>query len=331
MSRRLFLAIAAAVGLAASPPALAQGAAYPSKPIRLIVPYPPGGPLDAAARALAERLKDSLGTVIVENRAGAGGNVGADYVAKQPADGYTLVIGAVATHAINPWLFSKLPYDPIRDFAPITLIAQVPNVLVMPPETATKLAIDSVPSLIAYMRRNPGKLSYASGGNGSGGHMAGELLKSMAQVSMVHIPYAGAAPAQLGLLGGQTELMFDNLASAAANIRAGKLRAFAVTTARRAPSFPDLPTMAEAGGKQLAGFDVTTWFGVMAPAGTPQPIVTRLNEEMRKALVTSEMRERLARMGAEPTPTSPAEFAAFMRAELAKYEKVVKFSGAKVD
>jgi len=331
VSRRLFLAIAAAVGLAASPPALAQGAAYPSKPIRLIVPYPPGGPLDAAARALAERLKDSLGTVIVENRAGAGGNVGADYVAKQPADGYTLVIGAVATHAINPWLFSKLPYDPIRDFAPITLIAQVPNVLVMPPETATKLAIDSVPSLIAYMRRNPGKLSYASGGNGSGGHMAGELLKSMAQVSMVHIPYAGAAPAQLGLLGGQTELMFDNLASAAANIRAGKLRAFAVTTARRAPSFPDLPTMAEAGGKQLAGFDVTTWFGVMAPAGTPQPIVTRLNEEMRKALVTSEMRERLARMGAEPAPTAPAEFAAFMRAELAKYEKVVKFSGAKVD
>jgi tripartite-type tricarboxylate transporter receptor subunit TctC len=331
VSRRHILALAAAVGIAASPLALAQGAAYPTKPIRLIVPYPPGGPLDAAARALAERVKDSLGTVIVENRAGAGGNVGVDYVAKQPADGYTLVIGAVATHAINPWLFSKLPYDPIKDFAPITLIAQVPNVLVMPPETAAKLAIDSVPGLIAYMRRNPGKLSYASGGNGSGGHMAGELLKSMAQVSMVHIPYAGAAPAQLGLLGGQTELMFDNLASAAANIRAGKLRAFAVTTARRAPSFPDLPTMAEAGGKELAGFDVTTWFGVMAPAGTPQPIVTRLNEEMRKALVTPEMRERLARMGAEPAPTSPAEFAAFMRAELAKYEKVVKFSGARVD
>ena len=331
MSRRLFLAVTAAIGLTSPPLVLAQGAAYPSKPIRLIVPYPPGGPLDAAARALAERVKDSLGTVIVENRAGAGGNVGVDYVAKQPADGYTLVIGAVATHAINPWLFSKLPYDPIKDFAPITLIAQVPNVLVMPPETAARLGIDSVPSLIAYMRRNPGKLSYASGGNGSGGHMAGELLKSMAKVSMVHIPYAGAAPAQLGLLGGQTELMFDNLASAAANIRAGKLRAFAVTTARRAPSLPDVPTMAEAGGKDLAGFDVTTWFGVMAPAGTPQPIVTRLNEEMRKALVTPEMRERLARMGAEPAPTSPAEFAAVMRAELAKYEKVVKFSGAKVD
>jgi len=329
--RRLLIAIAAAVGIAASPLALAQGAAYPGKPIRLIVPYPPGGPLDAAARTLAERVKDSLGTVIVENRAGAGGNLGVDYVAKQPADGYTLVIGAVATHAINPWLFAKLPYDPLKDFAPITLIAQVPNVLVMTPETAARLGIDSVPSLIAYMRRNPGKLSYASGGNGSGGHMAGELLKSMAGVSMVHIPYAGAAPAQLSVLGGQTDLMFDNLASAAANIRAGKLRAFAVTTAARSPSFPELPTMAEAGGRQLAGFDVTTWFGVMAPAGTPAPVVARLNEEFRKALLTPEMRERLKAMGAEPSPTTPEQFAAFIRAELAKYEKVVKFSGARVD
>ena len=203
MSRRLFLALVATLGVAAASPAIAQSAAYPSKPIRLIVPYPPGGPLDVAARTLAERLKDSLGNVIVENKPGAGGNLGVDYVAKQPADGYTLVIGAVATHAINPWLFSKLPYDPVKDFAPITLIAQVPNVLVMTPETSARLGINSVPELIGYMRRNPGKLSYASGGNGSGGHMSGELLKSMARVSMVHIPYAGAAPAQLGLLGGQ--------------------------------------------------------------------------------------------------------------------------------
>jgi tripartite-type tricarboxylate transporter receptor subunit TctC len=269
--------------------------------------------------------------VIVENRAGAGGNVGVDYVAKQPADGYTLVVGAVATHAINPWLFAKLPYDPVKDFAPITLIAQVPNVLVMTPETATRLGIDSVAGLIGYMRRNPGKLSYASGGNGSGGHMAGELLKSMARVSMVHIPYPGAAPAQLSVLSGQTDLMFDNLASAAANIRAGKLRAFAVTSAVRAPSFPDLPTMAQAGGRELAAFDVTTWFGIMAPAGTPPAVVARLNEAFRNALVTPDMRERLSRMGAEPAPTSPAEFAGFIRAELAKYEKVVRFSGAKVD
>jgi len=329
--RRTILACAALAGIAASQAAQAQSAAYPSRPIRLIVPYPPGGPLDAAARGLAERVKDSLGTVVVENRAGAGGNIGVDYVAKQPADGYTLVVGAVATHAINPWLFAKLPYDPVKDFAPITLIAQVPNVLVMPPETAARLGIDSLASLIAYMRRNPGKLSYASGGNGSGGHMAGELLKSMARVSMVHIPYPGAAPAQLSLLAGQTDLMFDNLASAAANIRAGKLRAFAMTTATRSPSFPDLPTMAEAGGKDLAGFDVSTWFGVLAPAGTPAPVIDRLNDEFRKALASADMRERLVRMGAEPAPNSPAEFAALIRSELAKYEKVVKFSGARVD
>jgi tripartite-type tricarboxylate transporter receptor subunit TctC len=311
--------------------AAAQQPAYPSKPIRLIVPYPPGGPLDTAARALAERVKDSLGTVVIENRAGAGGNIGVDQLAKSAPDGHTIGIGAVATHAINPWLFSKLPYDPLKDFAPITLIAQVPNVLVMPPETAAKYGINSVRDLIDYARKNPAKLNYASGGNGSGGHMSGELMKSMARISIVHIPYAGAAPAQLGLLAGQTELMFDNLASAAPQIRAGKLRAFAVTTTARSVNFPDLPTMAEAGGKELAGFDVSTWFGVFAPAGTPPAIVDRLNDEFRRALTTSEMRERLGRMAAEPSPTSPSEFAAFVRAELAKYEKLVKFSGAKVD
>lgn len=311
-------------------PAGAQTPAYPSKPIRLIVPYPPGGPLDTAARALAERVKDSLGTIVVENRAGAGGNIGVDQLAKSAPDGYTIGIGAVATHAINPWLFAKLPYDPIRDFAPITLIAHVPNVLVMPPQTAAKYGIGSVRDLIDYARKNPGKLSYASGGNGSGGHMAGELLKSLARISIVHIPYAGAAPAQLGLLAGQTELMFDNLASAAPQIRGGKLRAFAVTTAARSASFPDLPTMAEA-APELAGFDVSTWFGLFAPAATPSAIVERLNEEFRRALASGEMRERLARMGAEPAPTAPSDFAEFVRKELAKYEKVVKFSGAKVD
>ena len=321
------------VGLLAQPlPGAAQAnPPYPTRPIHLIVPYPPGGPLDAAARALAESVKDALGIIVVENRAGAGGTIGVDYVAKQPADGYTLVIGAVATHAINPWLFSKLPYDPIRDFAPITLIAQVPNVLVMPPETAARHHIESVADLVAYARRNPGKLNYASGGNGSGGHMAGELLKSMTHVAIVHIPYAGAAPAQLAMLAGQTDFMFDNLASAAPQIRAGKLRAFAVTSERRAASFPDLPTFAEAGGRDLAGFEVSTWFGVLAPAATPAPIVARLNETMRAALASDTMRERLARMAAEPAPTSPAEFAALIKSELAKYERVVKFSGAKVD
>lgn len=316
--------LAAAAATAQTPPA------YPTQPIRLVVPYPAGGPLDTAARALAERLKESLGTVVVENRPGAGGNLGVDYVAKQPADGHTLVIGAVATHAINPWLFGKLPYDPIKDFAPITLIAHVPNVLVMTPEAAARLKIESVADLIAYARKNPGRLNYASGGNGSAGHMAGELLKSMARISIVHIPYAGAAPAQLGLLAGQTDLMFDNLASAAPQIRAGKLRAFAVTTSRRAAAFPELPTVAEA-APELAGFDVSTWFGVFAPAGTPPAIVQRLNETMRAALASAEVRDRLARLAAEPAPTTPGEFAALVRAELAKYEKVVKFSGARVD
>ena len=331
MPRRHLLRLFFSLCATALPLAAFGQATFPAKPIRLIVPYPPGGPLDIAARALGERVRDSLGTVVVENRPGAGGNVGVDYVAKQPADGYTLVIGAVATHAINPWLFSKLPYDPIKDFAPITLIAQVPNVLVMAPETAAKYRINSFSDLVGYARAHPGQLNYASGGNGSGGHMAGELLKSMGRVFIVHIPYPGAAPAQLSLLSGQTDLMFDNLASAAPQIRAGKLKAFAVTTKARAASFPDLPTVAEAGGKDFAGFDITTWFGVFAPAGTPAPVVNRLSDEVRKALATPEMRERLARMGAEPAPMAPAEFASFVRTELAKYEKVVKFSGAKVD
>jgi tripartite-type tricarboxylate transporter receptor subunit TctC len=321
---------AATLALTASvAPAMAQ--TYPTRPIRLVVPYPPGGPLDAAARTLAERVKDSLGVVVVENRQGAGGNIGVDYVAKQPADGYTLVIGAVATHAINPWLFSKLPYDPVKDFAPITLIAHVPNVLVMTPETAARLSIGSASDLVGYARRNPGRLNYGSGGNGSAGHMAGELLKSMARVSMVHIPYAGAAPAQLGLLAGQTDMMFDNLASALPQIRAGKLKAIAVTTTQRASALPELPTMAQAGGTELAGFDISTWFGVLAPAGTPAPIVDRLNAAFRNALASAEMRERLARMGAEPAPGSPAAFAAFIQSELGKYQRVVKFSNARVD
>ncbi len=313
------------------PAARGQGAAFPARPIRLVVPYPPGGPLDTAARALAERVKDTLGVIVVENRPGAGGNLGVDYVAKQPADGYTLVVGAVATHAINPWLFAKLPYDPVKDFAPVTLMAHVPNVLVMTPETATRLGINSVADLVRYARANPGRLNYASGGNGSAGHMAGELLKSRARVFAVHIPYAGAAPAQLGLLAGQTDFMFDNLASSAAQIRAGRLRAFAVTTAQRAASFPDLPTMAEAGGAELAGFDISTWFGVFAPAGTPAGIVNQINVALRNALVTPELRERLARMGAEPAPSTPAGFAALVQAELAKYRDIVKFSGARVD
>ncbi len=320
------LGVIAAVGVA---PRLAHAqSAYPAKPIRLVVPYPPGGPLDTAARALAERVKEPLGIVVVENRPGAGGNLGVDQVAKSAPDGYSLVIGAVATHAVNPWLFSKLPYDPIKDFAPITLIAHVPNVLVMTPERAAQLGIRDARDLIDYARKNPARLNYASGGNGSAGHMAGELMKSQAKISAVHIPYAGAAPAQLGLLAGQTDFMFDNLASATAQIKAGKLRALAVTTAQRASAMPEVPTMAEAG---LAGFDVSTWFGVFAPAGTPPAVVARLNTALTAALRSPEMRERLARMGAEPAPGTPEQFSELLRSELAKYQKVVKFSGARVD
>ncbi|MGB2816214.1 MAG: tripartite tricarboxylate transporter substrate binding protein [Burkholderiaceae bacterium] len=327
MERRAFVALGAATVLCALA-SLAAAQSYPTRPIRLVVPYPPGGPLDSAARALAERVKEPLGIVVVENRPGAGGNIGVDQVAKSAPDGYSLVIGAVATHAINPWLFAKLPYDPIKDFAPITLVAHVPNVLVMTPERAQQLNIRSARDLVAFARANPGKLNYASGGNGSAGHMAGELLKSQAQISAVHIPYAGAAPAQLGLLAGQTDFMFDNLASALTQVKAGKLRAFAVTTARRSDSMPDVPTMAESG---LPGFDVSTWFGVFAPAGTPAAVVEQLNQAFTAALRSPEMRERLARMGAEPAPMAPAAFGQFVRAEMAKYEKVVKFSGARVD
>lgn len=329
MDRRAFIALAAVFvsSLAGVTDAAAQ-AAFPSKPIRLIVPYPPGGPLDTAARALGERVKDTLGIVVVENRPGAGGNLGVDLVAKSAPDGYTLAIGAVATHAVNPWLFAKLPYDPVKDFAPITLIAHVPNVLVMAPERAQQLGIRNAADLIAYAGANPGRLNYASGGNGSAGHMAGELMKSQARISAVHIPYAGAAPAQLGLLAGQTDFMFDNLASAAPQIRAGKLRAFAVTTAQRAAAMPDVPTMAEGG---LPGFDVSTWFGVFAPAGTPGPIVAKLNDTFTLALRTPELRERLARMGAEPAPMSAEQFAGLVMSELAKYEKIVRYSGARVD
>jgi tripartite-type tricarboxylate transporter receptor subunit TctC len=321
-------AAAVLISLAVTTAPSAQNAPFPTRPIKLVVPYPPGGPLDTAARALAEQVKQGLGVVVVENRPGAGGNIGVDQVAKSAADGYTLVIGAVATHAVNPWLFSKLPYDPVKDFVPITLIAHVPNVLVMTPERAAQLQVTSARDLIDYLRRHPGQLNYASGGNGSAGHMAGELLKSQAGVSAVHIPYAGAGPAQLGLLTGQTDFMFDNLASATAQIKAGKLKAFAVTTAQRAAALPDVPTMAESG---LPGFDVSTWFGVFAPAGTPAAVVARLNESLTAALRTPEMRERLARMGAEPAPMSSEQFAQLVRSELAKYQKVVKFSGARVD
>ncbi len=325
MARRRDLLALGAAALAA--PVFAQT----PRPIRLIVPYPPGGPLDIVARALAERVRDSLGTVIVENKPGAGGNLGADLAAKSAPDGTTIVMGAVATHAINPWLYAKIPYDPIRDFTPITGVAQVPNVLVMNPEAADRFGVKTVADLVAYAKSHPGRLNYGSGGNGSAGHLAGEMFKSQAGVFMVHIPYAGGNPAQLALLSGQVDLNFDNLASASANIKAGKLRAIAVTTAKRSPAVPELPTIAESGGALLAGFDIHTWFGLFGPAKLQAETTQRLHKAFVEALSSAELKTRLAMLMAEPMPTTPAQFGAFVKAELAKYEQVVKRSGAKVD
>jgi tripartite-type tricarboxylate transporter receptor subunit TctC len=303
-----------------------------TKAIRLIVPYPPGGPLDIVARALADKVRDSLGPVIVDNRPGAGGNLGADLVAKAAPDGSTIVMGAVATHAINPWLYAKIPYDPIADFTPITGVAQVPNVLVMNAQTAAQLGIASVADLVGYAKRNPGKLNYGSGGNGSAGHLAGEMFKAQAGVFMVHIPYAGGNPAQLALLSGQVDLNFDNLAAASANIRSGRLKAIAVTTAARASAMPEVPAIADSGkGLGLGQFDINTWFGLFGPAKLPADVTQRLNKAFVEALNSPELKSRLAGLMAEPLASSPEQFAAFVKGELVKYQRVVKASGAKVE
>ena len=250
------------------------------KVMRIIVPYAPGGPIDVTARLMAERVKDSLGTVIIENRPGGGGNIGADVIAKAAPDGLTIGIAAVATHAINPWLYSKMPYNAATDFAPITQMLRVPNVLVMNAETATRLKINTLADLIKYAKANPAKLNYGSGGNGSAGHLAGEMFKAQAGIFAVHIPYNGGNPAQLGLLSGQVDFNFDNLATAAANIRAGKLKALAVTTAQRSALLPDTPPIADT----FKGFEIDTWWGLVAPAATPADVVAKLNAAFVAAL-----------------------------------------------
>ena len=298
------------------------------RPIRIVVPYPPGGPLDVSARAIADAVQPVLGTVVVENRPGAGGNVGMSYVAHQKADGYTLVMGAVATQAINPYLFKKLPYDSDNDFRPVTLVATAPNVLVVTPAFSERTGVKSVKDLIAYAKAHPGKLNYASGGNGSAGHMAGELLKNKMGIDMVHIPFAGASPALLSVIAGQTDLIFDNLASAASNIAAGKLIALAVTTKERTPLLPDAPTMAEAG---VPDFDIYTWFGLMVPQKTPDEAVKTLNDAIVPVLRDPTTAKRFASFGAVASPTTPEEFDALIRQEKKKYEKLVALSGARVD
>ncbi len=323
MTRNHFLLALLAL---ASTLALAQPA-HPGKTIRIVVPYGAGGPIDVTARMLAERVKDTLGTVIVENKPGGGGNIGVDLVAKSVPDGSTIGIAAVATHAINPWLYARMPFNATTDFAPVTQMLRVPNVLVMNADTARRLKINTLADLIAYARANPAKLNYGSGGNGSAGHLAGEMFKAKAGIFAVHIPYNGGNPAQLALLGAQVDFNFDNLATASANIKSGKLMALAVTTAQRSALLPDVPAVAET----LKGFEVDTWWGLVVPAATPKAIVQKLNQAFVAALNAPETRVRFATLMAEPVPTTPEQFGAFMKSELAKYEKVVKASGARVD
>jgi len=329
-SRRRLLALLA--GLAVAPIAnqvMAQ-TAWPAKAVRIVVPFAPGGTTDILARAVAPELSKAFGqSFIVDNRGGAGGNLGADLVAKSAPDGYTLLMGTVGTHGINKSLYSRLPYDPQKDFAPITLVAGVPNVMVMNSEKARALGIGSVMDFIHYARAHPGQLNMASSGNGTSIHLAGELFKSMTGIFMTHIPYTGSGPALMGLMSGTVDVMFDNLPSAMALIKAGKLKAFAVTSAQRSTALPDVPTVAEAG--QLKGFEATSWFGLLAPAGTPPDVVSRLQQETAKALSLPAVKEKLLAQGAIPSGNTPQEFAALIDAEIKKWALVVKASGAKVD
>ncbi len=314
----------------AQPLAVYAADPYPNKPIRLIVPFAAGGTTDILARAVAAGLSKQAGwNMVVDNRPGAGGNIGADLVAKAAPDGYTLLMGTVGTHGINQSLYGKLPFDPIRDFAPITEVAAVPNVLVVNPAFAQANNIRTVNDLIAYARANPGKLNMASSGNGTSIHLAGELFKAQTRTFMVHFPYKGSGPALTDMAGGTMQVMFDNLPSSMALIKSGKLKALAVTSARPSPALPDVPTVAAAA--KLPGYEASSWFGMLAPAGTPAEIVSRIQHEVARALATPAVRERLLAQGAEPVGNTPEQFAALIRAETAKWAKVVKDSGAKVD
>ena len=325
--RRPLLASAAAALLPL--PSLGQGA-WPNKPVRIVVPFAPAGTTDILARALAPELGKAFGqTFIIDNKPGAGGNLGADIVAKSAPDGYTLLMGTVGTHAINAALYPKMPFDSVRDFVPVTLVAGVPNVLVVNPAKAEAAQIGSVADLIRYARANPGRLNMASSGNGTSIHLSGELFKSMTGTFMLHFPYRGSAPALLDLMGGTMDLMFDNLPSSIAQIKAGKLKALAVTTTERSAALPDVPTVAEAG--PVKGFEASSWFGLLAPAGTPADIVERLQQQTAKALAAPAVKERLLSQGAIPSGMAPADFGRFIAAESDKWARVVKASGAKVD
>jgi tripartite-type tricarboxylate transporter receptor subunit TctC len=299
--------------------------AYPTKPIRLVVPFPAGGTTDILAREVGQRLSVTLAQpVVIDNRPGAAGNIGSELVAKSAPDGYTLLMCTVSTHAINPNLYAKMPFDHVKDFVPVILVAGVPNVL----EVTPALPVNSVADLIKLAKEKPGQINFASSGSGTSIHLSGELFKTMAGVDMTHVPYKGSAPAITDLMGGQVQVMFDNLPSSLQQIKAGKLRAIAVTSAKRAPALPDVPTIAESG---LPGFEATSWFGIVAPAGTPPAIIARINADVNQWLQSSEAKEKLLAQGAAAAGGTPEQFAAHIRSETEKWAKVVKASGAKVD
>lgn len=321
---RLFASVIALLVLG-TPFAQAQTSTWPRQPVTLVVPFPAGGPTDAMARALAVKLGERLNqSVVVENKGGAGGAIAAEAVARAPADGHTLFFGTTGTLAINPALYTKLRYDPVKDFTPISLMATTMNVLVINPRVPAK----NLEDLIKLAKVKPGSITYGSAGNGSSNHLSGELFRSSAGVEIDHIPYKGSAPALIDLLGGRITMMFDTIAQQTQNIAVGKVRALAVTGPKRSPLLPDVPTAQEAG---LKDFDVTIWYGVLAPAGTPQSIVERLSREIGAVMSAEEMKKRMQTDGAEARPTSPAEFAALIKRDIAKWAPVVKASGATLD
>jgi tripartite-type tricarboxylate transporter receptor subunit TctC len=321
-NRRSLLAALATLPVATR--ALAQQD-WPARPVRVVVPFAPGGATDILGRLTASELGTALNqSFVVENRTGGGGNVGSDLVAKSAPDGYTLLFGAAGNIGINPSLFANMPYDPARDLAPISLMAEVTNILVVHPSVNAR----SVAELIALGRASPDGLVYASSGNGSTIHLSAELFRSLTGLKMTHVPYRGSAPAMADLLAGRVQLMFDNLPSALPHVRDGRLRALAVTAARRDPALPDLPTMQEAG---IAGYQATSWFGLFAPTGTPRPIIERLAREIHAFVQRPAVMERIRSLGAQPIVNTPDEFSVMVRAEIRKWGEVVRASGARAD
>ena len=316
----LFLGVLGALGGLGGEGAFAQN--YPVRPIRMIVAYPPGGGTDIVGRMMAQKLGENLGqTVVVDNRGGATGNIGTELAARATPDGYTLLMGNVAPNAINVSLFKKLPFDPVKDFAPVSLVAVTPNILVGQPS----LPVKTVKDLVALAKAKPGALNFPSAGVGSSSHLAGEMLKTLAGIDMVHVPYKGGGPALIALLSGQVQIMFATLPAAMPHVKSGKLRPVAVTTSRRSQALPELPTIAESG---VSGYEAATWYGLLAPAGTPKAIVGRLHAEIVKILAT-DTRQFLMAQGFEPAGTAPAEFAGYIKSEIAKWGKVIRDAGIK--